>query len=490
MSTTTDLPVVVIGAGPIGLAAAAHLTDRGLPFLVLEAGDAVGASVREWSHIRTFTPWRYVVDPTAEKLLAPTGWTRPSTPVPPTGAELVEHYLEPLARVVGDSVRLGTRVVAVSREGMDRSRSVGRADRPFVVRVRTADGTTTDLRARAVVDASGTWADRNPLGASGLPAVGEPEAAAAGFLVGPLPDVLGRDRERFAGRRTLVVGAGHSAANTLLALGRLAAEEPGTEVVWAIRGASPAKVYGGGAADELAARGALGSDLRSLVASGAVRLVTGVEVTALEVDDDTVTVVGAAAGGEVRLTGLHAVAAATGFRPDLSILAEVRLDLDPGLEAPRALGPLIDPAYHSCGTVPPHGHRDLAQPDEGLYVVGMKSYGRAPTFLMTTGNEQVRSVVAAIAGDLAAADEVQLVLPETGVCSTNAAGVDTAAAGGCCGTATGVDGLGVPDEAHRDRPDGVPAQGFATGTAGGGLVAQLALAQAPSGSCGTGGCCA
>lgn len=483
-----DLPVVVIGAGPIGLAAAAHLTDRDLPFVVLEAGDAVGAAVREWGHIRTFTPWRYVVDPTAEKLLAPTGWTRPTTPVPPTGAELVGQYLEPLAALLGESVHLRTRVLVISREGMEKTRSIGRGERPFVVRVRTADGATTDLRSSAVIDASGTWHGRNPLGASGLPAVGEVEADTAGFLVGPLPDVLGRDRERFAGRRTLVVGAGHSAANTLLALGRLATEAPSTEVVWAIRGSSPAKVYGGGAADELAARGALGSDLRELVTSGAVRLVTDFSVTALAVDGDTVTAVGATPDGELRLDGLHAVAAATGFRPDLSILAEVRLDLDPGLEAPRALGPLIDPAYHSCGTVPPHGHRDLAHPDQGLYVVGMKSYGRAPTFLMTTGNEQVRSVVAAIAGDLAAADEVQLVLPETGVCSVDAAGVDTSA-GGCCGTSEVPGAVPVPDEAHRERPDGAPAQGFATGVSGGGLVARLALAETSDG-CGTGGCCA
>ena len=194
----------------------------------------------------------------------------------------------------------------------------------------------------------------------------------------------------------------------------------------------------------------------------------------------------------MRLEGLHAVAAATGFRPDLAMLAEVRLDLDPGLEAPRALGPLIDPAFHSCGTVPPHGHRDLSHPEEDLYIVGMKSYGRAPTFLITTGNEQVRSVVAALAGDRAAAEEVRLVLPESGVCSVDAAGQDTGAAGGCCGTATGVEGLDVPAEAHRARPAGVAAQGFATGVAGGGAVAVLALTDVSTtdvGGCGTGGCC-
>lgn len=441
-----DLPVVVIGAGPVGLAAAAHLADRGLPHLVLEAGDRVGAAVRAWGHVRTFTPWRWIVDPTAERLLAATGWEQPTTSVPPTGDELVEHYLAPLAAALGDVVRLGTRVVAVSRDGVDKGRSLGREDAPFLVRTTDATGRTSDLCAAAVIDASGTWERRNPLGGSGLPAPGE--GAAADFLVGPLPDVLGRDRARFAGRRTLVVGAGHSAAGTLLALGRVVAEEPGTSVLWAIRRDRPDAVYGGGSADELVERGRLGSDLRDLVASGSVELVTGFSTTALEVDGDTVTVV----GGDRRLEGLHAVVAATGFRPDLAMLSELRLDLDPGLEAPRALGPLVDPAWHSCGTVRPHGHRELAHPEPGFFVVGMKSYGRAPTFLMATGNEQVRSVVAALAGDLASADEVHLELPETGVCSTAASAVP---------------------------------QGFPTGLPGGGRLAELALADAASG----GGCC-
>jgi thioredoxin reductase len=477
-----QLPVAVIGAGPVGLAAAAHLRDRGLPFVVLEAGPRVGAAVRAWGHVRTFTPWPYLTDPTAQRLLATTGWARPTTPVPPTGHELVEHYLEPLAALLGDAVRLGHRVVAVSREGMDKRRTVGRAERPFVLRVQDRAGRVSELRTRAVLDASGTWEQPNPLGAAGLPALGE--QAASTFLVGPLPDVLGAERARFAGRRTLVVGAGHSAAGTLLALGRLAAAEPGTSVVWAIRGTSPSRVYGGGAADELPARGQLGSDLRSLVESGVVELVTDVAVSALEVDGNTVTVVATVGGHEHRFGGFHNVAAATGFRPDLSMLSEVQLDLDPALEAPARLAPLVDPQFHSCGTVPPHGHRDLGHRDEGLYVVGSKSYGRAPTFLVPTGNEQVRSVVAALAGDLAAADEVQLVLPETGVCSVDARGQDTAATGGWCGNDSGADELVVPDQAHRPRPDGVPAHGFPTGLPGAGTVAELALADR-----GTGGCC-
>jgi hypothetical protein len=404
----------------------------------------------------------------------------PTTPVPPTGAELAEHYLEPLAAALAPHVHTGHRVLAVSRDGEDKATTIGRAERPFRVRVRRSDGTTADVTARAVIDASGTWEQPNPLGSAGLPAPGEEEAAA--HLVGPLPDVLGRDRARFAGRRTLVVGAGHSAANTQLNLARLAEESAGTEIAWAIRRPAPERAYGGGDADQLSARGQLGTDLHALVEAGRVEVLTGFAVERLESDGETVTAI--AADGR-RIDGVHNIAGATGFRPDLTMLRELQLDLDPGLEAPRALGPLIDPAYHSCGTVPPHGHRDLAHPEPGFYVVGMKSYGRAPTFLITTGNEQVRSVVAAIAGDLASADDVQLVLPETGVCSVNERGED-AGSDGCCGSAPALVELTVPAEAHRARPEGLSAQGFATGVPGGGRVAEITReAIEPA----LGGCC-
>ncbi|NEK84742.1 NAD(P)-binding protein [Blastococcus saxobsidens] len=491
----TGLPVVVIGAGPVGLAAAAHLCDRGLTPLVLEAGEHVGAAMRAWGHIRTFTPWQYIVDPTAEKLLAPTGWTRPAGNVPPTGAEVVGGYLEPLADVLGEAVvRTGARVVAVTREGLDKSRTVGREQRPFLVRVQGRDGAVTDVRAAAVIDASGTWGQRNPLGASGLPAVGEAEAEGAGVLVGPLPDVLGADRARFAGRRTLVVGMGHSAANTLLGLAQLAREEAGTEIVWAIRGTDARRLFGGGGADELPDRGKLGTDLRSLVVSGAIEHHTGFSITGLELTgDSTVTVVGQTAGGEQRITGVHNVAAATGFRPDVAMLSEVRLDLDAGLDAPRQLAPLVDPGFHSCGTVPPHGHRELAHPEEpGFYVVGMKSYGRAPTFLITTGNEQVRSIAAHLSGDDAAADEVQLVLPETGVCSVSLPLTDDAATAGgsCCGTASAAEVPAQVDAAHAAWANGEARVGFATGVAGGraagtdgGLLPVTEVRGQASGSC-------
>lgn len=406
-----DLPVVVIGAGPVGLAAAAHLTERGLGFVVLEAGERAGASVARWGHVRVFSPWKYNIDPAARRLLEADGWTAPDPEWLPTGAELIDDYLAPLAKLFGDRVRTGAKVTAISRLGHDRVRTAGRETAPFLVRL--ADG--SELHARAVIDASGTYATPNVLGASGLPAHGE--ADNADLIDHALPDVLGADRDRYAGKHVLVIGAGHSAATTLLAL----AELDDTTITWAIRASSAARAYGGGEADALPARGALGTRLHAHVESGRIHLVTGFFTHAVERDGDRVRVISRDPSGREQAITADRIVAATGYRPDHSIAGELRLDLDPILGSTRALAPLIDPNQHSCGTVPPHGADELAHPEPGYYAIGVKSYGRAPTFLLATGYEQARSVVAALAGDWEAARDVQLDLPETGVCSSSLA---------------------------------------------------------------------
>jgi hypothetical protein len=212
-----------------------------------------------------------------------------------------------------------------------------------------------------------------------------------------------------------VVGSGHSAANTLLNLARLAETAPGTRITWAVRGGSAQRAFGGEDGDELPARGALGSGLRTLVNTGKLTLVTGFGVHTVRRTTDGIELVAA----DRRTLTADRVVSATGFRPDHSFVGELRLDLDPILGCTRTLADLIDPNEHSCGTVAPHGYRELGQPEPNYYAVGMKSYGRAPTFLRATGYEQVRSIAAALAGDFDAAADVQLDLPETGVCSSN-----------------------------------------------------------------------
>lgn len=409
------LPVALIGAGPAGLAAAAHLADRGIDFVVFEAGEAAGAFVSEWGHVRLFSPWSELVDPVAARMLKEEGWEMPDADRLPTGAELVAGYLEPLAqhRRLAPSIRYGARVRSLTRRGHDKVKTGTRSDEPFVVTVETAVGTQRHL-ASAVIDASGTWANHNPLGADGAPATGEAEAEDR--ISYGLPDILGSHRPRFAGSRVLVVGTGHSAANVILDLLTLRSTEPGTEVVWAVRRPDVTSAFGGGDDDQLEARGALGNRLRVAAESGAVELVTGFAIEAVTDIDGRLAVTGL----DGRSVVVDQVIASTGQRPDLEMTRELRLDLDPWLESPRRLAPLIDPNVHSCGTVPPHGADVLSHPEDRFYTVGIKSYGRAPTFLTLTGYEQVRSVVAALAGDTASAARVELLLPETGVCSGSA----------------------------------------------------------------------
>jgi glycine/D-amino acid oxidase-like deaminating enzyme len=425
------LPVIVIGAGPVGLAAAAHLIARGLPVRLLEAGDAVAAHVRHWGHIQLFSPWSYNIDKAARALLEKTGWQAPKRSLHPTGAQLYEQYLKPLAATpeIRAVTELNARVTGVSRLGFDKMKSAGREQAPFSVIVADRDGNERQELASAVIDTSGTWSQPNPIGTNGLPVPGE--TAAADRIAYGTPDVAGAEAAHYAGRRILVLGAGHSAANVLLDLMRLKDSAPETRIVWAVRGASLARLFGGGANDKLAARGALGQALERQVKAGGIDLHMQRSVTRIEAGQPLKVTLGTP-GGDEKVLEIDRIIVATGQRPDLSILRELRLDLDAATESPRVLAPMIDPNVHSCGTVRPHGHRELAQPEAGFYIAGIKSYGRAPTFLLATGYEQVRSIVAALDGDRTAADDVQLDLPETGVCSSNLPGLGATSTS--CGT--------------------------------------------------------
>jgi thioredoxin reductase len=419
--------VAIIGAGPVGLAAAAHVLERGLRPIVLEAGGSPGHSVRQWGHVQLFSPWEYNIDRAAARLLASVGWNSPEPDQYPTGAELVERYLEPLATktMLANHIQTCSRVTDISRLGFDKLKTNGRQSAPFEVRYQNGSGPKS-VQADAVIDASGTWHSPNPAGANGLRAIGE--QSAADKIAYGMPDVLGRDRARYAGKTIAVLGAGHSAIGTLIDLARLREQAPATRPIWLLRGSNPAKAYGGGANDKLAARGELGAAFAALVAAERIELESEFRVSHLTLDGSRL-VIGAGAGCSGRNVRVDELVVATGFRSDLDFVRELRIQLDPAIECPTALAPLIDPNEHSCGTVRPHGARELAQAEPGFYFAGMKSYGRAPTFLMMTGYEQVRSIAADLAGDREAAERVELVLPETGVCSRAAA----SDANNCCG---------------------------------------------------------
>lgn len=470
---TSNLPVAVIGAGPVGLAAAVHLLERQETPLILEAGTSVGASMLSWGHVRLFTPWKYATDKSAAALLQATGWEHPSPEEHPTGADLVNQYLRPLASLpeLRDHIHVNARVTAIARAGFDKMKTTSREQAPFILTVTTSDGDEVQYLAKAVIDASGTYTKPNPLGANGTPALGEAKAASQIFY--GIPNILGHDQARYANKTVLVAGSGASAFNVLLDLTKLIQQAPETKVIWVIRRALTGRVFGGGEADELPERGSLGQRVRNLVEQGTFQIASEFKATRiqrvgnqLEVSSDTQT-----------LAPVDEIIVTTGFRPDVSLFSELRVSLDAAVESPVALASMIDPNLHSCGTVPPHGAEELKQPEPDFYIVGSKSYGRAPTFLLLTGYEQARSVAAAVAGDWEAARQVQLVLPETGVCCTTR---DDSVGISCCGTASPIQQSPVIQLIDIAAPQSVAASCCGTPSA---VVEPVLQGNTNSGSC-------
>lgn len=417
MDAANQYPVVIIGGGPVGLAAAAHLAEKGASFVLLESGSTVAANVLSWGHVQLFSPWRYCIDEASRRLLETNGWSAPDLDTYPNGRELAEKYLLPLSQVpeLASNLRTDSKVISISRYGLDKMKNEERDQTLYIIVVEHSDGSEETILARAVLDTSGTYTSPNPLGSSGIPAPGEKKAAAK--ILSRIPDANGADKPRYAGKKVIVVGSGHSAFNSLIELTALAQQVPGTDITWVVRKTDLTNTYGGEQGDALPERGALGSRVKSLVRSGAIRLESGFRIASVELGDSVSLV-----SEDGRRVAGDEIVANTGFRPDLTILSELRLNLHPAVESPAVLAEMIDPNFHSCGTVDPHGAVELAHPDKDFYIGGMKSYGRAPTFLMMTGYEQVRSIACELTGDFEGARKVELVLPATGVCSGD----------GCC----------------------------------------------------------
>ena len=461
----TELPVVVIGAGPAGLAAAAHLIERGIEpagpgsrTRRRRRGARVGTRAAVLHLGRGHRPRRREA-PRPHRLDPPRRRRLPRRPA--TGPSC---YLQPLADVLGDRVRYRRRASPASpAPGGTASSTPTARPSPSLVHIAHAGGGEERLFARAVIDASGTWATPSPAGGSGLPALGE--KAAADRITYRVPDLKDPAvRARYAGRRTAVIGSGASAFTALAHLADLAkpttARAPRACGSCAAASRAPPSAAAKPTSSPRAAPWACAA--KAAVDDGHADAVTGFRTEAIER--------GARwppdPGGRGRPPpGPGRRGHRADRLPPRPVLPaeELRLGLDERLQAPVALAPLIDPNQHSCGTVHPHGRRELSHPEQGVYLVGMKSYGRAPTFLAMTGYEQVRSVAAAIAGDLDAADRVELTLPETGVCggaglfdAPDAAEGDS---GGCCAPAPQLVQLGVPAAAEAAAAEEAQAGG-------------------------------
>jgi len=412
-----DLPVAIIGAGPVGLAAAAHLILQKVPFIVFESGENVGNNILKWQHVQLFSPWQYDIDKAARKLLEETDWESPQNDVLPTGKELVDQYLVPLSTlpVLKEAIRYNSKVISISRKQNDKMKSLNREKQPFEIYVERNHDIEI-VEARSIIDATGTWGNPNPSTSNGVWLNSEKQCE--NHIEYGIPDIT-KSVKRYANKTVAVIGGGHTAINTLLELADLQKEFPKTKLIWILRKQNVEDAYGGEEKDALEARGALGSKIHLLVDSDKVQVYTPFYTMQLKSMNGQMELVGRYEGEMTIIKGIDELIVNTGNRPDFSIEQELRLSIDPATESIAALAPLIDPNEHRCGTVRAHGEAILRQPEQGLYIVGMKSYGRAPTFLMATGYEQVRSITAYLAGDIEASKRVELELPETGVCSIN-----------------------------------------------------------------------
>jgi len=402
MSAPARNTLAIVGAGPIGLEAAFAALDAGLDVHVFERGEP-GAHVLAWGHVQMFTPWRMNLGPVSCAHLERSGWTRPDENACPTGVEYAERYLQPLALLpeLNGRVHAHAQVVHIGRRDLlkaDSPANGARREHPFRLLVRDPGGRESFLHAYSAIDASGIYGQPNWAGDGGIPA--RSELYLAPQLSYHVEDVLGLARERHAGKRVMVIGAGASAATTVASLARLAGEVPGTLVVWATRAPAEA-LYPASADDPLAERRALYAQARGLARGDdpAVTHVGTARVEGFEFNSAThryrVTLM---IGEQPRVEEVERIIVNTGFGPDDSLYRELQVHECYASRGPMKLSTaLLGAGATDCLTTPAFGADVLANPEPGFYILGNKSYGRNPNFLLETGFKQVEDVVAAVA---------------------------------------------------------------------------------------------
>lgn len=375
--------VAVIGAGPMGIAAAIGAADRGHDVTVLERGE-VGASLRTWGPTRFFSPLHMNISPRMRDLL---GNDLPEEDSLLTGPEYTERVLVPLTQrePLRGRVRTGMNVVAIGRRGLTRTDYAGhplRAERPF----RIVCDSDEVFDAEVVLDASGGLTLPRPIGAGGLPALGESRLGRRPMRT--LGELASRAAE-LRGRRTLIVGDGHSAANAVGFLETIAGEDPSTRVIWAVRGANRrpcAEVMN----DPLPERAAVVARANALAEAPPPFLRVERKAMVESVARNNGHAVVALTGN--RIVEADHVAAFTGYRPDGAFLSELALEISPvtegGARLYRAISCITD-----CLSVPAVKPEDLQSGEPGFYFVGSRAYGRSNTFLLRTGLAQLETIL-------------------------------------------------------------------------------------------------
>jgi len=397
---STPPHLAILGAGPVGLDAALAAAAHGFPFTLYEAGVEVAANVRAWGHVRTFTPWSMCLSPRMVEALERASRVVPHDDgVPPTGEELVERLLEPLSELpgVGPRLRLGVRVRRIGREGLLKNEEIAtaaRAARSFRLLLSDRDGVESVEHAAVVLDCTGTYGNPNSTGDGGIPAPGE--QALERRIVRFLPD-FSRERADWAGRRILLVGGGHSAQTAARDLAELAAKQPGTRVLWVLRGAAE---FAALADDPLPERARLQGRARELAggASPTLTVRPRTVVDALRADRESIvaTLRSAGDGAEARASlAFDRVLSLTGGVGEHKIYRQLQVHECYAFAAPMKLSAALLAAAGGkadCLDQQSHGVDALKNPEPGFFILGSKSYGLNSTFLMRVGYQQVDEV--------------------------------------------------------------------------------------------------
>ena len=392
--------IAILGAGPVGLEAALAAAESGHSYTLYEASPSVAGNVRSWGHVRLFTPWSMNVSRRMRAVLAEEGVEPPHDDRCPTGWELVEQVLEPVAArpEIQEHLRLATRIVEVGREGLLKSDEIGtggRARRPFRLLVGLPDGSERVEHADVVLDCTGTYHNPNALGAGGIRAPGE--ATAEEYIVRKIPDLEMPDFEgeppAWAGERILLVGAGHSAQTAARDLESLVRRAPGTRVTWVIRSRDPD--FGAVENDLLPARSSLVEKARELASEGSLLDVrTGRSVEALRPSSEGIEVtLGRGDGEDAEEVTVDRIVSLTGSVGDARMYRQLQVHECYATSGPMSLAAaLLASSSADCLAQESQGADALRNPEPDFFILGSKSYGRNNTFLMRVGWEQVEEV--------------------------------------------------------------------------------------------------
>ena len=393
--------IAILGAGPIGLEAALAALEHGYSFTLYEAAHEVGANMRDWGHVRLFTPWALDISPRSRRRLERAGRELPGVNDEscPTGADLVETILAPLAALpeIAPHIRTGARVKRVGREGLLKHEEIGserRGSHPFRLLLENESGDEWIEHAGIVLDCTGTWGLPNALGDGGIEAPGE--SAASGTIVRRIPDFV-RDESRWAGKTILLVGAGHSAQTAAVDLDWLAGSFPGTEVIWALRSEAPS--WHIDPEDPLPERARLTTTAKRIAeGSSRVRTILGVVVESVASANGRGEVTLRHQSGERSTVAVDRILSLTGFVGDHTLYRQLQVHECYATSGPMKLAAaLLGSASEDCLAQESHGADSLVNPEPNFFILGSKSYGRNNTFLMRTGWQQVDEVFSLLA---------------------------------------------------------------------------------------------